>query len=158
MDARLSGLKSRCLGNNQGRRAVWVAYGVEAQDFGCSSMQLWRKWDFCESGSKCAVRRLVTTLDRTRFCSSCVGFCLAPTRRRGWVDTVSAGQTRHAGSTLSSASLSFFLRGLVTKVRLRTPTPNVYSAAECLALLRCEWWCRDSVEVRGSNPWGNSRG
>jgi len=24
--------------------------------------------------------------------------------------------------------------------------------AEWLALLRCQRWCRDSVEVRGSNP------
>ena len=47
--------------------------------------------------------------------------------------------------------LSLFHRGVITKERLRTPPTDVFSVAEWLALLRCQWWCRDSVGVRGSN-------
>jgi len=44
--------------------------------------------------------------------------------------------------------LSFFIGGLVTEERLRTPASNVFSVAEWLALLRYQWLCLDSV--RGS--------
>ena len=66
--------KLRCLG---------CVYGVHAQDFGFSSMQLWLSRVLCQSRSKYAVRRLVTTLERTKFCSYCVGLFAVPTRRRG---------------------------------------------------------------------------
>jgi len=86
--------------------AVWVAYGVHAQDFGYSSMQLWGSWDFCESGRKYAVRRLVATCERFTFCSYCVGlYSSALIRRRGWVASVSACQTCHAGSNAALAQL-----------------------------------------------------
>jgi len=53
--------------------------------------------------------------------------------------------------------LSFFLAGLVTKVRLRTPALNVSSVAEWLALPRYQWWCIYSVS--GSNlRWLNTVG
>jgi len=84
---------------------------------------------------KYAVRRLVTTLGRTRFCSYCVGF-------KAW--GLSGQRVRLSISRRGFDSwfrcifLSFFLRGVFTKVRLRTPLTNVFSVAEWLALLRCQ--------------------
>jgi len=56
--------------------------------------------------------------------------------------------SRRPFDSLVRWTFSFFLRGLVTKVRLRTPVSNVFSVAEWLELLRYQWWCLDSV--RGS--------
>ena len=116
---------------------------------GFLSTQLWRVGFCCPNRSKYAVMRLGATLERTGFCSYCVGLCSSPTRRGGWVVSMSAYQSRDAGSILSSRCifLSFFLRGLVTKVRLRTPLTNVFSVAEWLALLLC-YVASDGVETR----------
>ena len=46
-----------------------------------------------------------TILERTRFCS--IGFKSAPTRRHGWMVSVSARQSRDAGSILNSVAFFF---------------------------------------------------
>jgi len=84
--------------------AVWVSYAEHAQGFEFSFMQLRR---FCQSRNKYAARRLVITLERTRICSYCEGLCPMPTRRCGWVVSVSAWQPCDAGSILESAAFSF---------------------------------------------------
>ena len=50
---------------------------------GFSSTQLWRVGFCCQNRSKNAVMKLGTTLERTGFCSCCVGLCSTPTRRGG---------------------------------------------------------------------------
>jgi len=50
-------------------------------------------------------RWFCTILERTRFCS--IGFRLAPTRRRGWVVSVYACESRDAGSILSCVAFFF---------------------------------------------------
>ena len=64
------------------------------------------------------------------------------------------------GSNLGSAKifLSPVCGDFVTEVRLRTPASNVFSVAEWLALLRCQWWCRDSVGALGSHSRLNAVG
>ena len=124
---------------------------MHTQHFGFSSIQLWRSRDFCISRIKYAERWLVTTLERTKFCSYCVGLTLSPTRRRGLVVSISACHSCDVPSILRSAAffcLPFFLRGLVPprpQIRLQTPALNVFSVAEGLALLRYQWWCLDRV-------------
>jgi len=91
-------------------RAVWVAYGVHAQDFGYSSVQLWRSLDFRESGSKYAVRRDSLPPLKEPILFLLRRFIIGPKMRRSWVVSVSAYQIRNAGSILSFAaflSLSF---------------------------------------------------
>jgi len=117
-------------------------------------MQLWRSRVCCQNRGIYVARRLDTTLERTRFCSHSVGLCSTPTRRR-WLLVRSACPPVNLATQLRFSLplyFSFFLRCLVTKVRLRTLESIVFSVAEWLALLRYQWRCLHSVEVRSSNP------
>ena len=128
---------------------------MHAQDSGFSSMQLWSSRVFRQSRRKYSVRRLVITLERTRFCSYCVGLCSKPTRCRGWVVSVSACQFRDAVPILSSDEFFFLPVSEASSLKYasdRTLLSNVFSVAKWLASLRYQWWCVDS----GRGSWFKS--
>jgi len=125
---------------------------MHAHDFGFSSGQLWRVGFYSQNRSKYAVVRLGTTLERTRFCSYCVGlfiYCQQSVAAEGSAcpRVNLATRVRFLGPLHFSSFLSFFLRGHVTSARLRTPLTNVLSVAEWLALLRCQWWLGFAVQI-----------
>jgi len=144
MEARLSGLRSRFLGNSNG--GVLLRLPME-----CTLKTL--RSLLCSSGAVGSFVRAAANMrwgdslpplkERTWFCSHCVSLCSTSTRRRGWVVSVFACRSRDVDSILSSVEFFFpsFLRGHVTKVRLRTPISNFFSqsVAKWLALFSYHW-------------------
>jgi len=155
MEARLSDLKSRCLGKSKtavcclgcvwsARSRLWVLLCAALAQLGLSS----EPQQICGEETRYSPWKNQVLLLLRWF---------VPSNNKAW--WLSGQRDRLPISRCGfdfrfrCIFLSFFLRGHVTKVRLRKPEPNVgFSVAEWLALLRCQWWCRDSVEVRGSNP------
>jgi len=121
------------------------------------SMQLWRSRVPCQSRSKYAVKRLVITLERTRFSSNSIHFCYEPTWRNSWVVSISAYQPYGYGfgsHPHNGISLILFRGSCKWNRRLSIIVKYLLtSVAEWLAFLRYQWWCLDSV--RGS--WFKSR-
>jgi len=70
------------------------------------------------------------------------------TWRRGRMVSESASWLPDVGSILTALAFFFlsFTEAPATQVHFWTPTLNVFSVAEWLALLRYQWWCLDLVK------------